>query len=109
MTPDDHIQGVLDRGTGWVKRGKWLVLATETGAWVVVHDRTNDTWLAACLTHEQIEAAEPEEWDLGYVVVEESTDDLMLATAADAAWVVEQAVRLGPILAAAEHRQGGEQ
>lgn len=57
MTPADHIQEVLDRGTGWKLHGQWPVLEVHSppitgrhaGTWVVVHLPRTDTWGAAYL------------------------------------------------------------
>lgn len=48
MTPKQHTQEVLDRGTGWKLRGQWLVLEPQSDSdlcsQLLVHNSATDTW-----------------------------------------------------------------
>lgn len=55
MTPDEHIQEVLDRGTGWERRSQWLVLEAKPGGWeghvAVIHCPPTGMWGVVWVGH----------------------------------------------------------
>lgn len=79
MTPDEHIQEVLARGTGWWRLGQRLVLDERAGRHVIA--RSNDP--------------APDVWIRGYTTGHAPTwADTWFYNAMDAADEVEELVRV---------------
>lgn len=88
MTPNDHIQEVLDRDAGWTMRGQWPVLEMHScrcpgsapRAYIIIYVADTDTWARTYLTPSDA-GVPPEDltqraWTAGYFSAAAAADDV---------------------------------